>query len=330
MGATASATNKVVNETITRSTLESINSSVNEYVSNVVTKSAASCAASSAQFTENTIGKIIMTGDNLEGKIDITNEQDSQVNLQCMQQSIQQTNIGNEIATSIMQQMTQSVDQSALSKLITTSEAKNEQGFGANPFASSNAEVNVNTENKQLTETNRKLSNLISNKVANNIKATDIKDCFTKTTQTKLNQYGNVKMIGESNKFSIVISTKQVAESLAVCQQLTQQTSSITNDIATALGLIIVDDKKIAVKTDSTAKASASIKTVGIEGIFDAFTGAFGNLFGIFMSASSMMFIMIIILAVVMKKKGGAKTGDAKNPGASTKGASNKGALDDD
>jgi hypothetical protein len=135
-----------------------------------------------------------MMGDNLQGKIDITNEQDSQVNLQCMQQSIQQTNIGNEIASAIMQQMTQSVDQSALSKLITTSEAKNEQGFGANPFASSNAEVNVNTENKQLTETNRKLSNLISNKVANNIKATDIKACFIKTTQTKINEYGNLNL----------------------------------------------------------------------------------------------------------------------------------------
>ncbi len=304
MGAKASATNKIVNETITRSTLDAFNSSVNEYISNVVVKNAASCEASSTQYIENEIGAIQMLGDDLQGSIDITNEQQSTVNLFCIQQSIQQTNIGNEIATAIMQQMTQSVDQSALSKLITTSEAKNEQGFGANPFASSNSEVNVNAENKQLTETNRKLSNLISNKVANNVKADSVKNCFTKTVQTKVNKYGNIKLIGKSNQFKIKISTVQIGESLANCQQLTQQTSAITNDIAAALGVKIVDDKKISTKTESTAKSSATVKTTGIEGIFDAFGSAFNNLLGIFLSASGMMFIMIIVLAVVMKKKG--------------------------
>ena len=307
IGASSSSENTVKNNTVNKSSLELLNKSVNSYVSNTVTKNASTCAASSSQIVENSVGKIIVSGDNNKGVLDIDSVQDSEVNLQCIQESLQQINLGNEIATSIMQQLTQKVDNSTIAKLVTSSEAKNVQGFGANPFASSNSKVKVNTENTTINETNRKLSNLISNSVANNVDATNISDCFIKNTQSQINKIGNVKLLGEGNVLNLKLSSNQLAKSFATCKQLNDQTSKITNQIATALGLKIVDDIKNTTKTDSKAISSATVKTTGVEGIFDAVSGAFNNLFGMIASVSSIIFIMIIVLAVVMKKKGSVK-----------------------
>ena len=307
MGATSSATQNIKNKTVTRSTLEVFNSTVNSYVSNIVTKNAASCSASSSQYIENTVGKIQIVGKGNKGSLDIESAQDSEVNLQCIQQSLQQTNIGNEVATSIMQQLLQKVDSNTMSKLVTSSEAKNEQGFGANPFAAANSEVDVTSENDQYSETNRKLSNLVSNTVANNINSSNIADCFIKNTQAQINKMGNIKLLGEGNVVNIKISSKQLAKSFATCEQLNQQTSAITSQIAASLGLKIVDDKKLATTADSAASSTASVKTTGIEGIFDAIGGGLNNIGGMIASVSSVIFIMVIIFAIVMKKKGSVK-----------------------
>lgn len=313
MGASSSVATSIKNYNVNRSDLEVLNKQVNEFVSNSVTTSAASCAASSSSYVQNDIGNIRVVGKKNKAKIGIDTEQDVQLTFQCIQQSIQQTNVSNEMAQSIMNNLSQSVGNDAVAKLMQEAEAKNEVGAAAPPWGSASSDVNVNVETTNINETSRKLSNLISNSVANNVKNEDIKECFLKTAAAISNKVGNIDVIGEENEFELNMSSKQVSKSFATCQQLTQQTATVTNAIATALGLTVVDDTKNKASTESESKATSSNVVKGLDSVI----GALGNLLGLGMlgalapilipisSISSCICCLIIIIFLV--KMGGSK-----------------------
>jgi hypothetical protein len=157
MGASSSVSTTVKNYNVNKSDLEVLNQQVNEFISNSVTTTAASCAASSSSYVENTMGDINVVGKNNKAKLGIDTEQDTQLSLQCIQQSVQQTNISNEMAQSIMNNLTQSVSNEAVTKLMQEAEAKNELGAGAPPWGSASSDINVNVETTNITDTSRKL-----------------------------------------------------------------------------------------------------------------------------------------------------------------------------
>jgi hypothetical protein len=335
MGASSSVATTVKNYNVNKSDLEVLNQQVNSFVSNSVTKGAASCAASSSSYVENTMGDISVVGKNNKAKITMGTEQDTKLSLQCIQQSIQQTNIGNEMAQSIMNNLTQSVSNEAVTKLMQEAEAKNELGAGAPPWGSASSDINVNVETTNISDTSRKLSNLISNSVANNVSNEDIKDCFMKTAAAISNKVGNINIIGEGNELEFNMTSKQISESFATCQQLTEQTSAVTNSIATALGLSVVDDTKTKTSTESTSKASASNVVKGIDSVIAAYgeaiagvIGAAGGLLGFGMfgamgaslapSSSISSCICCCVMLMLLKKMGSgarAPEGQGDNEG---------------
>lgn len=343
MGASSSVATTVKNYNVNKSDLEVLNQQVNAFVSNSVTKGAASCAASSSSYVENTMGDISVVGKNNKAKISIGTDQDTKLSLQCIQQSIQQTNIGNEMAQSIMNNLTQSVSNEAVTKLMQEAEAKNELGAGAPPWGSASSDINVNVETTNISDTSRKLSNLISNSVANNVSNEDIKECFMKTAAAISNKVGNINIIGEGNELEFNMTSKQISESLATCQQLTEQTSAVTNSIATALGLAVVDDTKTKTSTESTSKASASNVVKGVDAVIAAYgaaiagvIGAAGGLLGFGMfgamgaslapSSSISSCICCCVMLMLLKKMGsGARAPEGAESGESGEGGESGG-----
>ncbi len=301
----ASVSNKIKNKTVNKSDLEVLNALTNNFVSNSVVTLATSCSASSSSYTEMSMGSLIVVGKKNKIDVEMETTQDSQLSLQCIQQALQQSNIGNDIAQSIMNNLTQSIDNEAMNKMVSESEAKNQQGMFSNPFASSSSSINLDVNNEQRNETSRKLANLISNSVTNNVKIQDIKDCFLKSATAINQQVGNVRVLGDNNKFELNMSSKQISSSFATCQQLTEQTSSIINSLVADLGLTIVDDTKNVMKTDTSAKATASSKTTGVEGVISAFGEGLMSMLGPIVSGLIMMAVAIGLLVFLMKKKGG-------------------------
>jgi hypothetical protein len=348
MGASSSVATTVKNYNVNKSDLEVLNQQVNAFVSNSVTKGAASCAASSSSYVENTMGDITVVGKGNKAKISIGTDQDTKLSLQCIQQSIQQTNIGNEMAQSIMNNLTQSVSNEAVTKLMQEAEAKNELGAGAPPWGSASSDINVNVETTNITETSRKLSNLISNSVANNVSNEDIKECFMKTAAAISNKVGNINIIGEGNELEFNMTSKQVSESFATCQQLTEQTSAVTNSIATALGLAVVDDTKTKTSTESTSKASASNVVKGLDSVIAAWgqawsgiIGAAGGLVGMGMfgamgaalspsSSISSCICCCVLLMVLMKMGKGARASEGQGEGGESGESGESGAQGSD
>jgi hypothetical protein len=268
--------NTMKNKTIYKSDLEAINSVTNNFVSSVVMSNAANCFSSSSQYEETKVGDITIAGKNQDISLASITEQDSKLSLECLQKSIQQVNISNEIGTKIMQSLSESVDSSTMSKLINESEQKNIQGLFANPFASSSSSVNIDVSNLQENTTNRKLSNLISNTVENKVQTKTIQSCFASNIQSINTNIKEITLLGTNSKLDLSVSTKQLGKTLATCKQLTEQTSETTNALMTELGVTIVDDIKITTKTDSEGKASAISKTMGLDGVLASVLSAAG------------------------------------------------------
>jgi len=325
MGGTSSTiNNRINNTTINKSDLDILNQQVNKFCSDTVVSNASKCAASSSQFTSNQMGDINVVGSGNKATIGIESDQDSQLSLQCIQQSIQQTNIGNSMAQSIMDNLAQSVSTDAMTKLVNAASSSNQQGMFANPFTQSSSKVNVDVSNLQKTETNRKLSNLISNTVANNVKVDDVKQCFLKVAQAINNKVGNINIVGSENTFAFSISSKQVSKGFATCQQLTQQTSTITNALATQLGLTIVDDTKTKVKSESESTTKAVAVSTGLEGVVSAVGGVLGNLLGLGVIGPLISFLCICCCCIILSvgvfffMRNSSSTSDSGSSGTSS------------
>jgi hypothetical protein len=305
MGAsTSTLNNNMKNFTVNKSVLDVLNQQVNEYVSNSVTTAASKCSASSSTYNETKFGNIKVTGSGNSAKIGVETQQDSQLSFQCIQQSIQETNIGNNIAQSIMNNLNQSVSADIMNKIVSAADASMEQGVFANPFASGSSEVNVNLSNIQITDTNRKLSNLIKNSVANNVKTQDIKSCFLSVSQGISNQIGDVEIVGQENSLELYISSKQLSKSFANCSQLTQQTSAVINAIASQLGLKVIDDTKTKTSTESESTASTKVKATGLDGLLDSLLALLSVPFIIGACAILCLCICCIIILFIFKSSG--------------------------
>jgi hypothetical protein len=324
MGASSSVATSIKNYNVNKSDLEVMNQQVNEFVSNSVTTAAASCGASSSLYVANKIGDIRVVGKKNKAKIGIDTEQDAILTFQCIQESIQKTDVSNEMAQSIMNNLSQTVDTQTVAKLMQEAEAKNTTGAFAPPWGSASSEVNVNVETTNINDTKRKLSNLVSNSVANNVSNDDIKECFAAIAFTASNEVGKIDIFGEENEFELSMSSKQISKSFATCQQLTQQTSAVTTAITTALGLTIIDDTKIKNETESESKATAVNVVKGVDSIIDSL----GNLLGLgFLGALAPILIPIssissciccLIIIIFLIRMGGSKKSNSGEQSSST------------
>jgi hypothetical protein len=318
----STVTNNISNLTVNKSNIEALNSSTNEFVTNNLMTDAAACSASSVQTSENEIGDITVIGKKSKVSSTFDSNQDTKVSLECIQQSITQMDISSAMANSILQNMEQSISNDAMTKLVSSAEASMKAGAGGgvlNPFSSSNSSINMNLSNTQINDTSRKLSNYISNKVATTVKSDSIKECFAKSVQMQKNTVGNVKLIGEDNEANFNFSTNQIGKSLATCQQLTQQTSSVVNQMATDFGLKIVDDTKNKVSTEATSKAKAETSVAGFDAIIDSIFGGLKGIVGLYVAAIAavccccLSVCAMIFIVPRLGKKSESKTEDESN-----------------
>ena len=290
----STVTNNISNFTLNKSDLEAFNSQTNNMITDNIMNASASCSASSTQASDNSIGDITVVGKNQKANIGIDTTQDNKVNLQCVQQTVQQMDISSTMAQSILQNMQQSVSNDTMTKLVNSAEASMSAGAGGgilNPFSSSSSEINMNLSNTQITDTTRKLSNLVSNTVHNTVKATDVKDCFAKAIQLQSTHVGNINLIGEESVLNFNISTKQIGQTLAACQQLTQQTSQVTSQIASSLGLKIVDDTKSSNSTEAQNTAKAETKVAGFDAIISSIFSGLQGVIGVYVAGIAIVVI---------------------------------------
>jgi hypothetical protein len=282
---------KISKTIINNNTLEVINQNINEYVVNTIVKNAGSCSSSAGTYNEMIIGNVELGGkDNI---INVKSEslQDIELTLNCLQQSIQQTEIGKDIATSIMNQLMEHIDNDIMTKLINSSSPKYSKE-PSNPFAPTRNNIAITSTDYQETDTTRKLSNLVVNRVSSNLNVSDIKNCFLRSSQSISQKIGDMQVYGEENRINIKMTGKQVIKSFATCKQLTEQTSYVMTQILTDLGVEV---------SDTTINKSVTEIVIPVKK-YDSNSGQVQNIIYSVLSVVSLL-IMLIVIFIVSRKK---------------------------
>jgi hypothetical protein len=294
-------TQKIENQQITKSDLDLLNQQISEFVSENVISNASKCAASSAQVASLETGSIVAKGKDSVVTLGDEAEQKTNITLDCLQKNLQQSNINNNIASSIMSELSNNISADTMTKLISQAESGASTGF-ANPlaFADSESKVDIDLKNIQMNETNKKLQNVIKNSVTNVTKNTNVSECATKISQNLSRKLGDILAL-EGGKVEVQFTTKQVAESIAKCQQLNNQVADVTSALATTLGVKITETQTQKATTESEAAAKSEAKTEGVGDVLGSiFAGLFAGIAGPYVISSSVVSCIIIILSLVV------------------------------
>ena len=303
----STVTQNINNLQISRTDMNLLNQSINEFVSTNITKAASSCAASSAQTDKTKIGNIVAKGAGSEVKIGVESDQKTNITLKCLQQSLQQTNINNNIATAIVQQLTKNIGQDAMTKLVSDSESKAKQGFGGIGMSESNSKINTNVTNTNLNYTNVKLENLVKNTVQNKTENKNIQECGTKISQNLSKEIGDIVAL-DGGKIEVQFTNKQVIESIATCQQLNSQVSDITSSIANSLGFTVTEETKQKTSTESEGKSKSTAETEGIGGMLGSLLAALMGPYALSSIGICCCIISVIVVIIIIMKMGGGSS----------------------
>jgi hypothetical protein len=181
----SSVTQNINNLVVNQSSLDIFNKQVNQSVTNTVVKNAQAIDASSSQDQNLKVGNITAVGKG--SKVNITSEdlQESQISVQALQQSIQQTDLQQTLSSAITAQLQNSVSNDTLNKLVSAGEASQKNGFLgsiASPFGKTSSSVNTNITNTAINQTNTKLQNIVDNATKDN---TNMSSTYTSPSRQK-------------------------------------------------------------------------------------------------------------------------------------------------
>jgi hypothetical protein len=301
MGNSSSTTTQnITNTNITRFDLDLLNQVTNQAIANVVINNASKCSASSASIANIRTGDIVSSGPNstIEWNTDIT--QVTEVTLTCIQQQLQESNIGAILAQSLSDSIARNVDNQALNKLVGTAEASLKQGtFGGfgNWGSGVDSNVNNNITNTNVSETQMKLTNVINNIVQSNTELNNLAECVTQNLQQADVEFGRViatnggKVKGGSN-------VKQMSNVIATCRQLTTQVGKVSQELVNKMGLKIDETIKSKSENDAKGETKSKMEQQGLNDLVESFgnllTGIFGALFAPWIMGSAAIACIVI------------------------------------
>jgi len=191
------------------------------------------------------------------------------------------------------------VSAEALNKMVANADSKAETGalsFGGK----SSSESNVNNINNytSITDTKKKLENIVENSISSNFSSDDAQDCIS-----QVNQKQGIDGSGALIKGSVNIANfeaEQVSNVFAECIQKSKVGSSITNDIINNTGITVKEDSSTKLTNDMEGAATSSAKTTGLGldmfGSLGSITGSLGGSFGSLGLGMLIPFLIPIVL----------------------------------
>lgn len=304
MGNSSSTTTQnITNTNISRFDLNLLNQVTNQAIANVVINNASKCSASSASIASIKTGDIVASGPNstIEWNTDIT--QVTEVSLTCIQQQLQESNIGAILAQSLSDSIARNVDNQALNKLVGTAEASLKQGtFGGfgNWGSGVDSTVNNNIVNTNVSETQMKLTNVINNIVQSNTELNNLAECVTQNLQQADIEFGRV-IATNGGKIKGGSNVKQMSTVIATCRQLTTQVGKVSQELVNKMGLRIDETIKSKSENDARGETKSKMEQQGLNDLVESFgnllTGIFGALFAPWiMGAAAIACIVICCL----------------------------------
>ena len=272
---------------VNKSDIEIVNKQLNEMSTNVAVNNAKSCSSS-----VNLEQVIDFSGAHIKGDFNIGTDgkgnagkvslkQENVATFKCVQSTTVANEIGQNMLNDMMAKIDSSVSNEALNKMVANADSKAETGalsFGG----SSNSESNVENINnyKSITETKKKLENIVQNSISSNFTADDAQECINQVNQKQGIDGSGALIEGSVNIANF--EADQVSNIFAECVQKSNVGSKITTDIANNMGVEIKEDSSTKLTNDMEGTATSSAKTTGLGldmfGSLGSITGSLGSL----------------------------------------------------
>ena len=292
-GSSSSISQNIQTNIVNRSTLNAFNEQVNKNIANIVMKSAQNASIGSTQLDTNNIGVISATGHSII-KFDNDNTQNSKISLAALQKTVQTIDLKQTMANQIAEQLKNSVSDSTFNKLVSNAQSSMSSGFLSIPGGGgSSSNVNINSVTNVSTDQETNLKNITKLIVETNADTQSVKKCFTQVLQQQTTNFAGMYATDYAT-IDITNKNTQIATSFATCKQLTDQTNSVTEKLASAMGIKVAQTAQTTTKTTSTATAkSKNVK----KGLGDFIDGIINSVGGLFKGVLGMIIIGVVLIA---------------------------------
>ncbi len=290
----------VDNQIVTRNMLDSFNQQITNIATESIMSTVQKSAASDAQSSNIKIKGIRAAGPNSKiSGLKVNVSQTSVVTLDVLSKTIQNNDIDTKIATAIINTVSQTLTNEQLTKLVSEADATQKvAGFALTGDNSNDSKVITDMKSSNITDIQRRFVSIVNNTISNKSETLNYKDCITTSYKSAIIDVGQLEAVDGGTIENIVFDITQTSEVINKCIFETIQSSKLTTDLASTVGLQVTDTISNKQTASSEAKATASQT---IESVF--------NLYSII----SLVVILLIVSSgamIFMQMKSGGGGGD--------------------
>lgn len=297
---------------VNKSDIEVMNKQLNNFASETIMDSAKACSASISQLQDISFAGMKVAGDLNIGKVE--QNQDSAISFSCVQSDKVRNDVAQGFVTDMMSQLENNYDANIVDKMAAAADAEGSSSFGSTGGPDVDSTVNMDYKYNSRTETSKKISNVVQNEVNNTFKNSTVSECLASAKQNQKISFENVDVGGDATIEAL--SQSQAVEVVANCSQISDATSTITNNVASSLGLEVKETSTTTKETDMTGEAT-SVSSAG--GIGDLLGGCCapcgcGGIEGFFSVCCGIILCLMLLMVVVkfvlpmMSNSGGGET----------------------
>lgn len=244
---------------INRNTFDSFNEQITKSTTENIMKSLTQAAASSSQNANIRIGEITASGPgSTVTNLNATIGQESYVDLQTADKSIQQNDINTELALAIINNVSSTLNNDQLAKLVSNAESDQKvSGFAFTGGNDSSAKVFNRMDSLTLNETTRKFTNIVTNVINQKAQTENVKQCMASDFKNASIDIGKISATDGGTISNVGLTINQASKVISKCLFETQMTSKVTTAIAQTVGITVKDETTNTQKTEGDAIATA-------------------------------------------------------------------------
>lgn len=244
---------------INKNSLDVITQQVTNMATDSLMKNVSDSAASDTQIANIRIKNIKASGSGSTiSNLNVNINQKSVVTLDVVDKTIQDNQINTELAIAIVNSVTQKIDNEQMQKLV--SNAESDQKVAGLAFTSGNSS-DVSVINKMnsstVNETNRKFVSIVNNVISQSSKTLNYKSCIVNSIKNAQIDIGSLEATNGGTVNGVFITIDQTSQLMNKCILETLQNSKVTSNIASAVGLTVLDDTTNKQTSEGTAIATA-------------------------------------------------------------------------
>ena len=251
---------------INKNSLDVINQQVTQMSTDSLMKNVSDSAASDTQSANIRIKSIKASGAGSSiSNLNVNINQKSVVTLDVVDKTIQDNQINTELAIAIVNSITQKIDNEQMQKLISNAESdQTVSGLALTSGNSSDAKVINNMKSETVNETSRKFVSIVNNAISQSSKTLNYKSCIVNSIKAAQIDIGSLEATNGAAINGVFISIDQTSQVMNKCILETLQNSKVTSNIASAVGLTVVDDTTNKQKSegDATSVAKQTIESI--------------------------------------------------------------------